>query len=604
MRLLERKGMNNCQFSILNVFIALCVFLLVSVTAASAFAEWITNTDFPLIGDPNAQKGGMLRYAIPSYPATFRIHGPSANTTFNSLIGGLVYQFLITIHPTTLEIIPSLAEAWEIQDDNKTFLFRLNPEARWEDGQPVTPEDVVFSWELVIDPETKDPYSADLFSRMFEKPEILDAHTVKFVAKTLHWRNFIFCGANLPILPAHTFQGKNYLQTFNWKLPNGSGPYKLLKFRKGNDIVFQRRDDFWAKDTRMYQGLYNFDQIKFEVVRDENLMFEKFKKGEFDFHLVTVARKWVTEMDFDKIQKGWIQKRKVYQSAPNGVYGLAMNMRRPPLDDVRVRKALAYLYNRPVFMEKLFYNEYLDMNSYFPGSPYENPNNEKIGYDPEKAAELLAEAGWTTRNAQGILVRDNIPFTLTLLYFSKPSERHLTIFQEDLKKAGIELSLKLLDASAMFKLVDERNFDLVNMAWNALIFPNPESEYHSKYADMNQTNNINGIKHPRIDEILDAYPLMFDLKDRIEALQELDGLVYNEHPYILNWYGPYDRILYWNRFGMPEGYCNKFGNYEDIISLWWHDPEKDQALQEAIGTDASLPGGDTDVKYWLNHSEQ
>jgi microcin C transport system substrate-binding protein len=164
------------------------------------------------------------------------------------------------------------------------------------------------------------------------------------------------------------------------------------------------------------------------VVRDENLMFEKFKKGEFDFHLVTVARKWVAEMDFDKIQKGWIQKRKIYQFEPNGVYGLAINMRHPPLDDVRVRKALAYLYNRPVFMEKLFFNEYLDMNSYFPGSPYENPNNEKVSYDPEKAAQLLAEAGWTTRNAHGVFVRENLPFTLTLLYFSKPSERHTSPF--------------------------------------------------------------------------------------------------------------------------------------------------------------------------------
>lgn len=583
--------------------LVLLLIILVCLINSWSFAEWMVNTDFPLIGDSHAAKGGTVRYAIPSYPATFRIHGPSANTTFNSLMGGLVYQTLVRIHPNTLEMIPGLAEAWEIQEDNKTFLFRLNPEARWEDGHPVTPEDVVFSWELVTDPATKDPYSADLFSRMFEKPTIVDEQTVKFIAKTLHWRNFLFCGVNLPILPARTFRGKEYLQAFNWKLPNGSGPYKLLKFRKGNDIVFQRRDDFWAKDARGYQGLYNFDQITFEVVRDENLMFEKFKKGEFDFHLVTVARKWVAEMDFDKIQKGWIQKRKIYQFEPNGVYGLAINMRHPPLNDVRVRKALAYLYNRPVFMEKLFFNEYLDMNSYFPGSPYENPNNEKISYDPEKAAQLLAEAGWTARNAHGVLVRENLPFTLTLLYFSKPSERHLTIFQEDLKKAGIELNLKLLDASAMFKLIDERNFDLANMAWNALIFPNPESEYHSKYADMDQTNNITGVKVPRIDEILDAYPLMFNLNDRIQALQELDGLVYNEHPYILNWYGPYSRILYWNRFGMPEGYVTKFGNHEDILMLWWYDQTQGMVLKEAVNKENDLPVGTTDVLYWLNHSK-
>jgi microcin C transport system substrate-binding protein len=580
------------------------IIVFVVLFSSYGFAEWERNEDFSLIGDPSAKKGGTLRYGIITYPATFRTHGPSSNTSFNSLMSGLVYQTLVSLHPNTLEFIPNLAEAWEIKEDKLTFLFRLNPKARWEDGKPVTPEDVVFSYELVVDPKTEDPYSADLFSRMFEKPEIVDEQTVKFVAKTLHWRNFIFCGANLPILPAHTFRGKDYVKDFNWELPNGSGPYKLENFRKGQDIIFKRRDDFWAKDERAYEGLYNFDQIKFIVVRDENLMFEKFKKGEFDYHVVSVARKWVEEMDFDKIQKGWIQKRKVYTFEPSGVYGIAMNMRRPPFDDVSVRKALAYLYNRPVFMEKLFFNEYIDMYSYFPGSIYENPNNEKIEYDPEKARQLLAEAGWKERNEQGILVKDGQTFSITLLYTSKPSERHLTIFQEDLKKAGIELNLKLLDFSAMFKLIDERNYEMANVAWTGMIFPNVESDFHSKYADIEQTNNITGIKVPRIDEILDAYPEMFDLNERIKALQELDGLIYNEHPYILNWYGPFNRILYWNRFGIPESYFTKFGDSGDILSLWWYDEAKDKTLQEAMKKDTTLPVGEMIVDYWGVQKQQ
>ncbi len=579
------------------------VVLSLVLLSSSIFAEWVTNDDFPLIGDPGAKKGGMLRYAIVSYPATFRVHGPSSNTIFISLMSGLVYQRLVSIHSNTLEFIPDLAEAWEIKEDNKTFLFRLNPEARWEDGKPVTPEDVVFSYELVIDPNTQDPYSADLYSRMFEKPEIVDEHTVKFVAKTLHWRNFIFCGANLPILPAHTFRGKDYVKDFNWEIPNGSGPYKLSKSRKGQNIIFKRRDDFWAKDERGYQGLYNFDQIKFTVVRDRNLTLEKFKKGEFDFYVVAVARKWVNEMNFDKIQSGWIQKRKVFSFQPNGVYGVAMNMRHPPVDDVRIRKALAYLYNRPLFMEKLFFNEYINMYSYFPGSIYENPNNEKIDYDPEKSRGLLIEAGWKERNDQGILVKDGQTLTLTLLYGSQSSERHLTIFQEDLKKAGVELKLKLVNYPTMYKLIDERNYNMANMAWNALIFPNPEPNYHSKYADIEQTNNITGIKHPRIDEILEKYPEMFDINERINALQELDELVYNEQPYILNWYAPFTRVLYWNRFGIPESYFTKFGDSDSILSMWWHDEEKDKTLEESMKEGTTLPVGETDARYWLELEE-
>jgi microcin C transport system substrate-binding protein len=586
--------MKRFDLRVLWLLIVVSMFMV----SSPGFAEWIANNDFPLIGDPNAKKGGEIRYAVTSYPSTFRVHGPGSNTSLNSLMSGMVYQSLIGVHPNTLEFIPDLAEAWEIKDNNMTFLFRLNPKAKWEDGKPVTPEDVVFSWELVTDPKTQDPYAADLFSRMFEKPEVVDAHTVKFVAKTLHWRNFLFCGG-LEILPAHTFRGKDYVKNFNWKMPNGSGPYKLWKFSKGNNIIFKRREDFWAKDEHGYQGVNNFDLIKFVIVRDQTLMFEKFKKGELDFYYVNIAREWVQETNFDKIQKGWIQKRKIYTFQPRGVYGIALNMRRPPLDDVRVRKALAYLYNRPVFMEKLFFNEYVNMYSYFPGSIYGNPDNEKIEYDPEKARQLLAEAGWSERNNQGILMKDGQTLTLTLLYTDKGSERHLTIFQEDLKKAGIELKLQFIDWTARIKLTDERNFDMANAAWTGMLFPNVESDFHSKYADINQTNNITGIKNPKIDEILDKYPEMFDLNERIEALRKLDGLIYEEHPYILNWYGPFDRILYWNRFGMPASYFTKTGDYDNILSLWWYDEEKDKALQEAMKNRTTLPVGETEVKYWL-----
>ena len=582
-----------------RVMFYLCiVFMNLILLPCNSFAELAGNDDFPLIGDPNAKKGGTLRYAIITYPATFRQHGPSTGTVFNTLMSGLVYQRLINIHPNTLEFIPDLAEAWEIQEDNRTFLFRINPKARWEDGQPVTPEDVIFSYELIIDPETKDPASADLFSRMFEKPEIVDEHTVKFTAKTLHWRNFIFCGGNLPILPAHTFRGKNYLEDFNWKMPNGSGPYTLENFKKGSNIIFKRRDDFWAKDEPANIGLYNFDRINFNVVRDRNLMFEKFKKGELDYYVVAVARKWAEEMDFDKIQKGWIQKRKVFTFQPNGVSGLAMNMRQPPLDDIKVRKAMSYLYNRPLFMEKLFFNEYVSTYSYFPGSIYENPTNEHIDYDPEKAQTLLEEAGWRERNSEGILEKDGQPFIVTALYGEKTLERHLTIYQEDLKKAGIDLKLKLVDYSTMYKLIDERNYQMTSIAWNALIFPNPESNYHSKYADMDQTNNITGIKNPKIDEILDRYPEMFDIDERTKALQELDGLVYQEYPYVLGWYGPFSRVLYWNRFGMPESYFSKTGDYDDILSMWWYDQEKEQRLKEAMKKGTALEVGEVDIHYW------
>lgn len=586
------------RFMLQTIVLLSLVTSLLLLLCFSGFAEWETNDDFPLVGDPNAKKGGLFRFGITSYPSSFRVHGPGSATYINSLISGLVYETLLGLHSNTLEFIPGLADAWEIKEDKKTFLFRLNPRARWEDGKPVTPEDVVFSWELVVDPNTKAPYSAELFGTRFEKPEIVDERTVKVVAKTLHWNNFMYFASSLEILPAHTYRGKEYVKDFNWKLPNGSGPYKLWKFRKGNNIILKRREDYWAKDEHGSQGVNNFDQIKFILVRDQNLTFEKFKKGELDFYYANISRQWVQETDFDKVQNGWIHKRKIYSFNPQGIQGIALNMRRPPLDDVRARKALAHLYNREVFMEKLFFNEYEMMYSYYSGSIYENPNNERIEYNPEKAKKLLAEAGWSERNDQGILVKNGKPFTLTLLYVSKTSERYLTIFQEDLKKIGIDLQLKLLDWTARVKLMEEHKFDMATMAWTGLLFPNPESSFHSNLADIYHTNNITGVKNPQIDEILEKYREMFDLNERIEAIRKLDGILYKEHPYVLDWYGPFNRILYWNHFGMPEAYFTKFGNYRNIFTLWWFDDEKDKALKEAMKSGTSFPVGETIVDYW------
>jgi len=592
---MKRKAL----FSI--VCLTLCIMFTVAIGPSAGKAAFVSSKDFPLIGDPGARKGGVLRYAIREYPATFRVYGPNSNTTFISMMESLVYQRLVSIHPETLEFIPSLAEAWEIGKDRKTFRFRLDPDARWADGKPVTPEDVLFSWELATDPRIKDPYTTELYSK-FHRPVIEDSRTVKIVAKGLHWRNFMFVGANLAILPAHTYRGQNYLKTFQWKIPNGSGPYELGKFSKGRTIEFRRRKDFWARDKRAFQGTHNFDKIRFIVIRDPNLEIEKFKKGELDFYGVAVARKWKEELTPEKISSlrmGWMQKRKIYTLRPNGIYGLAFNMRRKPFDDVRVRKAMALLYDRGTLIEKLFYNEYLPMNSYFPGTVYENPENEKITYDTEKARELLAQAGWVKRNARGILEKDGKSFSFTLLYGSQQSERHLAVYQQDLRRAGIDLKLQLTNFATMWKLVDDRRFDMVSVGWSALIFPNPEFNFHSRYADRKQTNNITGYKNPRVDQILDAYPGMFDLQERIRALREMDGLIHREHPYVLNWYGPFTRILYWNRFGMPPSYLSKMGDMNDILTLWWIDPEKKRTLKDAMDNDRALPVGPVEVKYWL-----
>lgn len=567
---------------------------------------WETNLDFDFIGDPRALKGGMLREAISAFPGTLRIEGPESNTSFNYAMRSLVYETLLSLHPTTLEYIPALATHWQISDDRMTFRFRIDPNARFSDGQPVTAEDVVATWDFLMDPGLQSPSSQLTFGK-FERPVAESKYIVRVQAKDLNWRNFLYFAASMPILPAHVLadvDGATYIREYNFKLLPGSGPYIVNEadINRGNSITIRKRDDYWAADYRRNVGLYNFADLRYVVVRDRNLEFEMFKRGDLDYYVVNRAQMWAEELDFDRIQQGLIQKRMIYNHNPNGIQGIAFNTRRPPFDDIRVRKALFHLFNRQQMVERLMYNAYELQHSYYAGSVYENPDNPRVLYDPEEALRLLTEAGWQ-RNAQGRLVRNGQPLDLELLYADQAAERYLTVFQEDLRRVGINLNLRLVTPETLFRLVMERQFQMVTMAWGGLLFPNPETSFHSSLADPNNTNNITGFKSARLDEIAAEYDRMFEVEDRIAAIREIDGILANEFHYILEWYAPYQRIAYWNKFGHPEGYISRIGDYSDIASMWWIDPEKAATVQRGMADrSVRMEVGETESRYWLDYA--
>jgi len=569
---------------------------------------WETNTSFDLIGDPRAVKGGVLREYVLDFPGTLRMEGPESNSALNYMIGPMVYESLLTIHPTTLDYIPVLATHWQVSADKATYRFRINPNARWADGQPVTADDVVATWTFRMDKGLQDPSNQMTFGK-FEKPVAESKYIVSVKSTVLNWRNFLYF-SGMSIFPAHvlkTVDGAAYLKDYNFKLLPGSGAYKVEEadVQKGKSVSIRRRTDYWAEKYRRNVGVNNFDEIREIVVRDQKLAFEMFKKGDLDDYYVNVSREWVEELNFDRVQRGLIQKRKVFNDAPSGFGGLAFNTRKAPFDDIRLRKALTLLMNRDELIKKLFFNEYVKLNSYYAGGIYENPNNPKNEYDQQAALALLAEAGWKDRDAQGRLVKNGQPLTLELLYGNKGNETWMTVYQEDLRKVGIALNLRLVTPETLFKLVMDRNFGMVSMAWGALLFPNPETSFGSSLADQDSNNNITGFKNARVDALLKQYDVEYDQKKRIALIQEVDGLVANEHHYLLSWDAPFQRIAYWNKFGMPEGYLTRVGDYRDIPSLWWVDPQKDAALRAAMGDNsAKLPVGETEVRYWVQYGER
>jgi microcin C transport system substrate-binding protein len=566
---------------------------------------WETNVDFDLIGDPRAVKGGVFREEILDFPANLRLHGPESNSELNYMINPMVYETLLTLHPTTLEWMPALATHWQVSDDQMTFRYRINPNARYSDGQPVVAQDVVATWNFVMDEGLQDPSNRLVFGK-FERPVAESKYIVRVRSRDLNWRNFLYFSGSMYVLPAHVLakvNGATYLKEYNYKLLPGSGAYSVNEadIVKGQSVSIRRRNDYWAEKHRRNVGVYNFDEVREIVVRDTNLSFEMFKRGDLDYFYFPApsARQWVEETDFDNVQRGLIQKRKIFNDTPRGFSGIALNTRREPWNDVRVRQAFAHLLNRDLLIQKIFFNEYVALNTYHPGSIYENPDNPKMTFDPNRAMALFREAGWAERDAQGRLVKGGRPLTVEVLYATQDHEPFLTIYQEDLRRVGIGLNLRLVTPETMFQLVSQRQFDTVVIGWGGLLFPNPETMFHSNLADVPNNNNLTGFKSTRVDTLLAAYDREFDAAKRAAIIREIDGIVANEHHYVLRWDAPFVRVAFWNKFGHPESYFTRIGDYTEPPTLWWIDPQKEQRLAEAMGNSSiKLPVGETENRFW------
>jgi microcin C transport system substrate-binding protein len=447
---------------------------------------WETNTDFDLIGDPHAVKGGLFRVVVSDFPSTLRPQGPNT-TYFSFVLGSMVYETLLGMHPTTLEYYPALASHWQISADKSTYRFRIDPNARWADGQPVTADDVVASWSFWMDKGINEPALPVIFGK-FEKPMAESKYIVRVKTIKPSWRNFMQFSNSLLILPAHVLKsvdGAAWIRDYNYKMVHGSGPYAVAEkdVEKGNTIHVRRRPDYWAAQARRNVGTGNFDDVQVLVVRDRALEFEKFKKGDLDFYFVNRAQMWAEQLNLPEIDHGLIQKRRIWTNNPQGIQGIAMNTRNAPYDDIRVRKALALLFNREEMIAKLMYGAYQPTDSVYPGSVWENPTDEKVRYDPQQAVKLLGEAGYNSHDAQGRLTRNGAPLVLDLIYGQQDSEKSLTVYQEDLRKVGITLNLRLVTFETMVKLENERQFGMVESAYTGELFPDPETSWASTPAD-------------------------------------------------------------------------------------------------------------------------
>lgn len=575
---------------------------------------WVTNKNISRSGNPKATKGGQLVMSIPDFPATLRNVGKDENSYFSRMAANLMYEGLLNLDPVNEEFIPSLATHWKISEDKKEFSFRIDPNARWADGKPVIADDVVATWKLLVDEGILTPETNELYKK-YEQPVAVSKYivTTKVKEKDPDWRLFLYFGASMAILPSHYIggiSGKEYLEKFQFDAVPGSGAYIIDKndIKKGQSISIKRRSDYWAEKDSANIGLNNFDVIRFDVIADQKLEFEKFKKGDIDilsFTGVTRANNWIEGLDIDETKRGLIQKVEVFNENPAGTRGFAFNMRKPPFDDIKVRKAFAHLLDRKKILEKLFRNSAALLYSYYANSPYENPDDIKIDYNFDEGVKLLAEAGYSQKNADGYLVKDGKVFEVELPYGNPSLEKFLTVYQEDLKKAGIKLNLKQVDGTTNFKLGNERNFTMLVAAWGGLRYPNPQTSFSTSSAKADNSTNWPGISDPRIDVLIEKYNREFNRSERIKLIREIDKIATDFIGYAFTWYYPAERIAFHDKFGFPKGMLTKTGDYLTSPGLWYFDAERNAKYEEAKkDSKIVLEKFPPEDKYWLDVKKQ
>lgn len=458
------------------------------------------------------------------------LHPIRASDAFSRSIRDYVVEKLLIRNVETNKLEPALAERWEISSDYKTYTIYLRKGVLWHDGKPVTAEDVYFSFLAYKDVKYGGTHYFSYLENV-EKAEIVDTHTIKFYAKKKHFGSFEKFVLILNIIPKHIYQDHKIKR--NRSLV-GSGPYMLAEYDQNKKIVLKKNKNWWGNEIK--KDKYRFDQVVFRIIPSNNDALLRMEQGQLDFMSLT------SESYFKKTLKApWgdsVLKKQIKNSTPKIYNFVAWNLTNPLFQDPKVRKALSYLMNRELMNEKFYNNSYaLTAGPVHTQSQYADSAVKPILFSLQKALKLLKEAGWTDSNQNGILDKkindQNVEFQWTLIFPSKSIEKHLTIYQEDLKKAGLRMSLKYLEWVSFTKALDERNFDAITLAWSpgpADDDWNPRQIWHSE-SIADKGFNFISYNNPEVDQLIESAEQEMDPVKRGEVLKEVYRIIAKDAPY-------------------------------------------------------------------------
>lgn len=565
--------------------------------------------------NPDAPKGGLVR--LPA-DGTF--------DTYNFVISkgtvvagiGLIYDTLMT--PSLDESSSEyglIASGLSYPADYSWVKYRLRPEARWQDGKPITPEDVVWSFEVL----TKNNPQQEYYYRHVTKAEVTGPEEVTFTFDQAGNRELPHILGQLLVLPKHWWEGtdakgnKRDITAGTLEPPLGSGPYRIKSAIPGRTITYERVPDYWGEKLPVNIGTNNFDQIRYDYFRDDTAELEAFKADQFDWRVEATAKTWATAYDFPAVKDGKVILE-LFPSRGSGLMvGFIPNLRRPEFQDPRVRRALnlALAYER--MNRILFFGQYQRINSYFYGTdlaasgvpegrelailkdvqaevppgtipesvftkPYANPVAENPGAERDnlkQALDLLNEAGWVQKGGKLVNAKTGEPFTFEFLLNGPTFERVGLQFKQSLTRIGIDMTLRTVDSSQYVNRVRARDFDMIYTGWPQSLSPGNEQRgfFGSDAANQAGSQNYGGVKNPAIDKLIDKVIYAKDREDLVAATHALDRVLMASDYVIPGWTLPATRVARWNRFSHPD----PLPYYSDgFPTVWWYDNAKAAAL--------------------------
>jgi len=503
-----------------------------------------------------------------------------------------------------------LAETVETPDDRSWVEFTLRPEARWHDGEPITVEDVIWTFNTLV--ENGQPFYRFYYGNV-SKVEKTGDRSVRFSFKEGVNRELPLILGQLTVLPKHWWESREFDAT-SLEPPLGSGPYRVKDFEAGRYVTYERVEDYWGADLSVNKGHNNYDTIRYDYYRDSNIAIEAFKGGEFDFRMENSSKHWATAYDSPELDEGLIVKAEVHHERPSGMQGFAYNIRRELFKDPRVRRALAYAFDFEWSNKTLFYGQYSHTRSYFENSEmaatglpseaelelleplrdqlppevftteYNPPTSDGSGNirgNLREAVTILRETGWGIKDGKLTHTETGRVMAFELLLVSPLFERIALPFAKNLERIGIDMSVRIVDQSQYIERLNSFDFDMIVSSWGQSLSPGNEQRdfWGSEAADRQGSRNVVGIKDPAIDSLIETLIAAPTREALVTACRALDRVLQWHHFVIPQFHAPYDRLVYWNRFGRPETVPMQGTSF----STWWVDPDKAARIRAERG---------------------